>query len=316
MAKYLVCDAGGTKSDFLLFDEDGRALARSRSGGANAAFCGIEASAAHVADGIDACLRLARLPGAQLAGIFLFIPGFGPSLPLLRQRCAAPIHWEGDEKSAFYGALGGPCGIAVLCGTGSFVAGQCRGGALITAGGWGPLFGDAGSGYHIGILCLRRLALLQDRGHGGSRLEQRVLPLLQADSMLAVRRDACQPGYSRAAIASLCRAVSDAAAENDADAQDILRQAALSLHDDLQSVYQRLGQPELPVALTGGAAKSGGVYVETFRRMLRQDFPRLHWQPARYEPVTGAALCVLYETLHRNIEDEELLRQLTITEGK
>ena len=66
----------------------------------------------------------------------------------------------------------------MLSGTGSFATGRDKAGRTATAGGWGPLFSDEGSGYHIGVLCLSRLALLHDTHVTGTLLEKNVLEML------------------------------------------------------------------------------------------------------------------------------------------
>ena len=152
---YLVCDGGGTKTDFLLFDARGTVLACWRGAGTNALFCPVEAAAAVVCEGVRRCLQRAGAKPEDLRRVALFIPGFRAALPLVEAELGVRgIALQGDAESAFYGALGGTAGIVVLSGTGSFCLGRDRTGTAARAGGWGPLFGDEGSGYHIGLLCL------------------------------------------------------------------------------------------------------------------------------------------------------------------
>ncbi len=125
---YLVCDGGGTKTEFLLFDKTGRVWARARSGGANANFTPPQQAAAHVCTGIEECLRVSGVPLSEVSGIVLFIPGFHTVLPQVKEHFGRDdIRQMGDVENAFYAALGAPYGIAVLSGTGSFaVANQTR----------------------------------------------------------------------------------------------------------------------------------------------------------------------------------------------
>ena len=51
----------------------------------------------------------------------------------------------------------------------------------------GPLFSDEGSGYHIGVLCLSRLALLHDTHVTGTLLEKNVLEMLGLPDVLSIR---------------------------------------------------------------------------------------------------------------------------------
>jgi N-acetylglucosamine kinase-like BadF-type ATPase len=55
-----------------------------------------------------------------------------------------------DAEAAHLGALGGRPGLLVLAGTGSIVLGRGARGRWVRAGGFGPLFGDAGSAFALG----------------------------------------------------------------------------------------------------------------------------------------------------------------------
>ena len=227
---YLVCDGGGTKTDFLLFEKTGRVRGRAQGAGANANF-GPPAEAAHtVYAGVMECLAQAGAAPAQVREFVLFIPGFRPALPELETLLGSGnVRQLGDEKNAFYAALGAPCGIAVLSGTGSFATGRDKAGRTATAGGWGPLFSDEGSGYHIGVLCLSRLALLHDTHVTGTLLEKNVLEMLGMPDVLSIRDAAYRPDFTRRHVARLSYAVERSAREGDANACAVLDEAACAL---------------------------------------------------------------------------------------
>ena len=259
---YLVCDGGGTKTDFLLFEKTGRVRGRAQGAGANANFVPPAEAAHTVYAGVMECLAQAGAAPAQVREFVLFIPGFRPALPELETLLGSGnVRQLGDEKNAFYAALGAPCGIAVLSGTGSFATGRDKAGRTATAGGWGPLFSDEGSGYHIGVLCLSRLALLHDRH-----------------------------------VARLSYAVERSAREGDANACAVLDEAACALARLAATVAGQLDADGLPVALTGGVARMGELFTGRFRRALEHLVPQCVYQPAKYSPVVGAALCVLSES--------------------
>lgn len=308
---YLVCDGGGTKTDFLLFDEKGNVLAADRQGGANANFIAPQQAADAVVEGISRCLSQAGASPADIRLTSLFIPGFRPAMERLEARFPQmEFRQAGDEKNAFYAALGLPYGIAVLAGTGSFATGCSRDGRSTKAGGWGPLFGDEGSGYHIGVLCLARLARLSDQGRAGSVLEQEALRFLNLEDVPALREAAYQPDFTRARVAQLSRVVAKAAALGDEDACAILDQAAAELAELAAVVAARLGEQDLPVSLTGGLTAMGELFCGRFRTKLSAVLPRSTYVPAKYTPVIGAALCVLSEEAGVDIRSAELLRNL------
>ena len=122
---YLVCDGGGTKTEYMLFDLSGHIHGFSKTQGTNAIFINPDAAADAVCGGISDCLQQAGIRDTDLNEICLFIPGFKNSANAVRDRFPKTrLMVLGDEYNAYYGALGEPGGIAVLSGTGSFAV--CR----------------------------------------------------------------------------------------------------------------------------------------------------------------------------------------------
>src|ERR1700679_3333582 len=70
----------------------------------------------------------------------------------------------GDGEIAFAGAFRGGGGVLVSRGTGSNVMGRCANGARVSAGGWGPMLGDEGSGHWIGVEAIKAALRRGDRG--------------------------------------------------------------------------------------------------------------------------------------------------------
>ncbi len=310
MAAYLVCDGGGSKTEFLIFRDDGTPLAYARRGGTSAYFFRTEGSVTRVLEGVESCLKKAGLSPSGIDKTMLFIPGFRSCKEYIVQKLGQEVFIEGDEKSAFYAALGQPFGIAVLSGTGSFAAGRTRDGREAKSGGWGPLFGDKGSGYHIGILCLEKLAWLQDNQISGTKLEELVLAYLHAPDIESIRHSAYQSGYGRELVSGLCPIVAQAACQNDPYALEILERAAYALMTDVMTVAGRLRDFCLPVALTGGVTHIGPLFINFFRTALETTCPTLIWKPSMYEPILGAALCLLTEQAHIQIENNKLINNL------
>lgn len=310
MSYYLVCDAGGTQSNFMLFDRTGQVFAASRGGGGNALFMDNDTAVDNIYGGIAHCLKKAGLLIGQIEGLGLFIPGFAPCLPALSGKLGCSnISCQGDEESAFYSALASSCGIVMLCGTGSFAMGRDRQGSRAQAGGWGPLLGDFGSGYHVGLLCLQELTRLTDFGVENSLLQQLVLAHLGLQTTAELRTAAYRQGYDRSKISSLCPVVAAAAAAGDKAAVRILTCAAESTYHDVAAVASRLDSDGLTVSLTGGVCKTGSPFTDAFIQMIGNNFPGLTYQPPQLTPVQGAAVCLLHQKLGVEI-DMQLLERL------
>ncbi len=148
---FLGIDAGGTKSDLVLFRADGTVLRRMIVPGANPNACGLEQAVEILTDGIR---RVSE--GHVVAGIFAGIAGvvsgdnrarmtaaFRKKLPGIR------FTLESDIENVIFSVRGAERCIALICGTGSVVY-AWDGKDLHRVGGYGYLFDGLGSGYDIG----------------------------------------------------------------------------------------------------------------------------------------------------------------------
>ena len=82
---FLVCDGGGTKTDFITFSSSGRVYAESRKEGSNAIFLDSDKASDSVIEGIEECLEKAKLNIEQIEYIGRFIPGFSASIEKVRK---------------------------------------------------------------------------------------------------------------------------------------------------------------------------------------------------------------------------------------
>ncbi|HHV13482.1 MAG TPA: hypothetical protein GXX75_24720 [Clostridiales bacterium] len=311
MNNYLVCDAGGTKADFLLFNAAGKVLAEVRRTSANANFISTDEAVRTIIDGITYCLAKAELNIQQIAKVELFIPGFARCLPIIQQKLDyMDISLHGDTENAFYGALGGGNGIVVLSGTGSFAIAKDSIGTTFQCGGWGPLFGDYGSGYHIGTMCLYEIAKQYDQGKSGSVLEKDVLHKFNLLSVEDLRTYAYQPHFTRDKVAGLSYIVADAAKQGDSTANKILDKAAKELVDLAVVVADRLKVEGAKVSFTGGIANMGDIILEKFRGHLKQALPECQFVPRKYPPIIGAALYALDNIENCDISDPDIIKAL------
>ncbi len=74
MHDYIICDAGGTKAQFILFSSMGVPKAVFRSSGANALLTDQATSLAVVESGIRECMRSSGSSLSDITAIVLFIP--------------------------------------------------------------------------------------------------------------------------------------------------------------------------------------------------------------------------------------------------
>jgi len=167
---FAAIDGGGTKTEFLLFTEEGHIQRRLLRGSTNPNVVGGDTARANLTDGLDALIA-----GTRLSGIFAGIAGSATSgnAELLTGAIASrvgsvPVRVGSDILNVIHSVRGVDHCIAVICGTGSSVF-AWDGKALHRYGGWGYLFDGAGSGYDIGCDILRECFALAD-GFGRTSL--------------------------------------------------------------------------------------------------------------------------------------------------
>jgi N-acetylglucosamine kinase-like BadF-type ATPase len=176
MSYFLAVDAGGSKTEFLLADEN-RELQRVVSGSVKR----LNASEAEAAIQLDDALtRLAEQTGIRMDQISRTCIGTsGNTVPLVvdwlhenfSRRVSGSLLILGDVEIALDAAFPGGRGVLVLAGTGSNVAGRGQHGKIVTAGGWGPMLADQCAGFWIGLEGLRRGFLAIDEGRPSKLLE-------------------------------------------------------------------------------------------------------------------------------------------------
>jgi glucosamine kinase len=168
MPLYLAVDAGGTKTRCLLADAS-RVLARASTGTVKL----MRVSEAEAEARLRAMLdQVASAAGVSLDHVTRTCFGLaGLSSPAVRAWATRAVSANvggslllcGDEEIALDAAFAGGPGILVIAGTGSNAIGRAPGGSLFGAGGWGPVLGDEGSGYWIGLAAIRAALRVQDR---------------------------------------------------------------------------------------------------------------------------------------------------------
>lgn len=155
--KYIGIDGGGTKTKFVLYDENGNIMHE------------IVNQSVHIlTQSEEICIDILRknvlaLDSSKQAIIIAGLAGYGNQKELRHQiENICKKAFDGyqyllynDVQIALMGALAGQDGIVVIAGTGSiafsYVAGQSK-----RCGGWGYQLGDEGSAYWIGCQLLQK----------------------------------------------------------------------------------------------------------------------------------------------------------------
>lgn len=301
MRTYLGVDGGGSKTRFLLIDEDGKVLASHTEGPAYHLEIGLAALEAMLVRGIQAALQQAGVAAASLAYAFLGLPAYGEDRSLVAVLDAAPAaalpqrryRCGNDMVCGWAGALAGADGINIVAGTGSIAYGEYAGRSA-RAGGWGELFSDEGSAYWLARQGLRLFSRMSDGRAPRGALYERV----RRHFALADDLELCAAIYGksvaqRSQLAQLARLVAEAASAGDAAARALFAQAAAELAHMVDAVRARLEvspEVQLRVSYSGGVFQLRDLLLAPLAAAFAGRAHQYCFLAARLPPAAGAAL--------------------------
>jgi N-acetylglucosamine kinase-like BadF-type ATPase len=198
----------------------------------------------------------------------------------------------GDLNIAHAGALNGQPGVLVIAGSGSSCLGIAASGKMLKIGGWGPVYGDEGSGYYVGRAALNAAGKAAD-GYGpptmlvGYLCQALEIPNFYESPYLIYQRP-----FSISQIAELALPVQKAAAAGDAVANIILYTAAEDLAKLAVTALQRLfsEEPAPLVSFAGSLLVSSDAMRARFTEAITRVVPNAEVMAPRYPPYMGAFL--------------------------
>ncbi len=264
-------DGGGSKTEFLLFTEDGLILGRTLRGGCSPTIIGIEACAELLVDGIEELLAV----HSGVSAIFVGSAGFytnenGEKIrALLKKRYQRiEIDCRSDIVNVIFAAACETDCLAAICGTGTSVfCWESENLSLFT--GWGYMLDKYGSGYAIGrdalSAALEASVGLKERSLLADAVEEKLgMPV----------RDSVGEIYSKGVsfVASFAPVVFRAYERGDAVAAAILEQNA-SYFAHLISEAARRTPTAGAVIISGGLITGREVYADMVKSRLSADLP-------------------------------------------
>lgn len=291
-------DGGGSKTACVVMRYDRQIVGRGAGGPINTNFVDPETAKQSIESAVREALSKAGCKESQIDAVCIGGPSdrhlveehLSHILPGVRVMVAG-------EFEVCRAIAGSPevC-VVVVAGTGSAAIGRNANGETASAGGWGALFGDEGSGYDIGRKALIACAKAED-GRGEPTI---LTDLITSHLSLARFPDIINWAYrngnrNRRDIAGLAPLVTQAAALGDRVARKILDDAAGELIDAVRSVVRRLCITDVPfdVIACGGMFRSGEMFTGPFRERLKSEFTSASLIVPEMGPEVGAALLAL-----------------------
>ena len=161
---YLGIDGGGTKTSFIIIDEENNIVYKKECGPSAIDTVTLNEVKNVFIEGTKDFNHKVESVFIGLGGIanenhILEVENIAKELPLIKEN--TKIKAGNDVINALYGSLGGEDGIIIIAGTGSVSFGKNKD-KIARAGGYCYQEGDAGSSYDLGYKALQHLARVID----------------------------------------------------------------------------------------------------------------------------------------------------------
>lgn len=276
-------DGGSTKTEFVLFRENGNLLKRTVLPGANPNLHGLENSLAIFQQGLDSLLET----GMELSGLYIGCAGFlsggyGEKARKTLQKTypKARIGCGSDVMNIIACSSDSRRCIAAICGTGSVIYANA-GRELHRLGGASYLLDKQGSGFDIGRDVLRT-ALLERDGVGEKSL---ITPMVE-EKLGSTVWDAIHKIYKEgpAYIASFAPIAFAAYDMGDRAAERILREHSGYLAEMIQAAA-KMHDCGRTVVLSGSIFAKAPVFLQLLKEQVSMD---LSFEVPSAPPVYGA----------------------------
>lgn len=279
---YLSIDCGGTKTAFLVTDQNGIMTAYRKGPPANYIVNGLDPVANMLKNTIQE-IQHQELKGSHIDTSFIALTGYG-DVPAENEMVKARItdalqlnniSIGNDTENAIAGSLLGKSGIHIISGTGSIGIGVDIHGKMFRSGGWHHLFGgDEGSGYWIGCKLLQHFTKQADGREEKTLLFTLVMNQFQLKAPEEILRIVIEQWKGdRDKIASLSILASEGAEQSDPICQTIFQEAAGELFQIVSAISKQgnFSHP-IPVSYSGGVFRSGDLILNPFASCLGSQF--------------------------------------------
>jgi glucosamine kinase len=290
-------DGGGSKTRVMVGTAEGEVLA-TLDGPKSAVTPGFAARSADViGDLVTRALAEIAQPGAVLPRVlYCGVAGTGRDeerkalhAALDFKELAEEVVIDSDGLIAMYDALDDRAGILLVVGTGSIAYGRSPAGEIVRCGGWGPVFGDEGSGGWIGRRALGIVAASSDGREPPTALLFHVLAATQCEDVQDLIAWAATADAR--AFASLAPVVFSAATAGDPRANALVTLASEELVLHVRALSRQLFSDEraaVTVALSGGLMDRGSPLRKRLEQRLKSAVPGAQIRSEEVLPARGA----------------------------
>jgi len=275
--RYLGIDGGGSKTSFLLVDEYYNEICHIESGPSNWLSVGADAATQAITQGISYLTERPNIVYAGFAGAARHDSAAFYKEVLESLIPEAQIIIESDAFIASIGAIGVDPGILLIAGTGSIVIGRDKARNMFRIGGWGPYFGDEGSGFWIGREAVREALRSLDL-QASTEFSNRIAGRLGLKSISEVVSGWASGKIGVPEIAGLFPEVVSMYPQE--PSKRILTQAASHLRSMVEIASKRVGLDDWRRSLSGSVAA----------HPVMRELMGLEFEQPRHSPEWGAVI--------------------------
>lgn len=303
-------DGGGSKTEFVLFDEQGTVLDSCVSASTNPNTNGINNCINTIIDGINSLTVSTDLVGIYVGGSGFSLNNNKKTIQkaLKRQYPYAKVSCQSDLKNVFAVSNVKEDCIVAISGTGFSIVVK-KGDAIEIKSGWGYLMSKYGSGYDIGRDALYA-ALEYAEGFGEYTVINELIEKNHNKTPHEIFGKIYQEGASY--IASFAPLVFEAFRYGDKKAKDILENNA----EGTSSVINRITEVNRikgKVVLSGSIFTQEAVFTDMIKERLNRD---LEIFIPKYPPVLGACkICAEMCNIKINVLSDSFFKQYTERKG-
>lgn len=290
-------DGGGSRTRVIVGTAEGEILATAEGPKSAVAPGEAQRSADVIAELVTRALSEIALPGAVFPRVlYCGVAGTGRDeerralhAALDAKELAEEVVVDSDGLIAMYDALDDRAGILLVVGTGSIAYGRSPAGEVVRCGGWGPVFGDEGSGGWIGRKALGIIAASSDGREPPTALLFPILAATQCEDLQDLVPWAATADAKM--FASLVPVVFTTAASGDPRANALLTLAAEELVLHVRALARQLFTDEraaVAVALSGGLMDRTSPLRKRLEQRLKSAVPGAQIRSEEILPARGA----------------------------
>lgn len=297
---YLGLDGGGTKTRYILIDEELKVVYDLERGTVHIRQIGEESLKEELQFSLNMICTKANINYKDIKYAFLGMPGYGESKEDMNsiKRAVNEVfngikYAIGNDSIAGW-AAGTGCspGINIVSGTGSIAYGRNESGQEARCGGWGPSIGDDGSAYWIALRIINEYTKQKD----GRKPKTILLDILEKECNIKDYFEIVdiifnKLKFSRSEIASFSKIGALAANEGCSECKKIFEEAAENLFLHVKTLVNKLNlYDNFILSYTGGVFKSGDLILNPILKAIKNNNINCTIQKPQLEPWHGAAL--------------------------